>query len=115
MKFLEAEEFFGSSINTVKTGMTIEAEYQRKQECIAFLRKLNTDIAHGDTKCLCMAVYIFSLYARKVPFSKFDRYIAAGIAHYIAQKIFYYKPEIHTYEEYVHFNAPMLSSQQNSD
>ena len=44
MKFLTTEEFFGPSVNTQKTGMSIEAEYQRKQECIAFLRRLNTDI-----------------------------------------------------------------------
>ena len=37
MKFLTTEEFFGPSVNSVKTGMSIEAEVQRKRECIKFI------------------------------------------------------------------------------
>ena len=93
----------------VKTGMSAEAERQRKQDSIAFLNQLNTEMTRGgdNTKVLCMAIAIFSLYCRKVPFSHFERFLAAAIAHYIASKVEYRKPEIQNYEQYVHEKAPM--------
>ena len=62
--------------------------------------------ANKDTKCECIAISIFCLYTRKVPFSHFERFMAAAMAYYIAAKIIYAKPEIHYYEQYVHERAP---------
>ena len=101
MKFLTTEEFFGPSVNAVKTGMSLDDEKQRKQECIRFISQLNA-LQYKDTRCECIAISIFSLYARKVPFSHFERFMAATMAYYIAAKINYKKPEIHFYEQYVH-------------
>ena len=108
MKFLTTEEFFGPSVNAVKTGMSLDDEKQRKQECIRFISQLNA-LQYKDTRCECIAISIFSLYARKVPFSHFERFMAATMAYYIAAKINYKKPEIHFYEQYVHERAPMMS------
>ena len=92
MKFLTREEFFGPSVNNVKTGMSLDEEKRRKQECIAFLKKLNEEIGGNDSKIKCTAISIFALYARKVPFSHFERFMAAAVSHYIADKIHYRKP-----------------------
>ena len=108
MKFLTTEEFFGPSVNAVKTGMSLDDEKQRKQECIRFISQLNA-LQYKDTRCECIAISIFSLYARKVPFSHFERFMAATMAYYIAAKINYKKPEIHFYEQYVHERAPMMN------
>lgn len=110
MKFLTAEEFFGPSVNTVKTGMSLEAEKQRKQECIKFISQLNSSAGFKDTKCECIAISIFCLYTRKVPFSHFERFMAAALSYYIAAKIIYQKPEIHYFEKYVHERAPLPSA-----
>ena len=106
MKYLTKEEFFGPSVNQVKTGMSWQAEKQRKHECLVFLRQINREIGGNSTQCLCIAISIFSLFTRKVPFSHFDHFMAAAMAHFIASKIEYAKPEINTYVEYLYQNAP---------
>ena len=60
----------------------------------------------SDAKILYIAICVFSLYTRKVPFSHFERFLAAAMAHYIAAKVSYRKPEIETYERFVHEKAP---------
>lgn len=60
-----------------------------------------------DDKCLYIAISIFSLYVRKVPFTHFDKFLAAAISHYIAAKVAYKKPKINDYELYVHLKAPI--------
>ena len=67
----------------------------------------------NDPKCLCVAISVFSLYLRKVPFTHFNRYMAAAIAHYIASKIEYRKPEIQAYENYFHLRAPIEGDSSN--
>ena len=52
---------------------------------------------------------IFSLYTRKVPFTEFNMFLAAAMAHYIAFKIVYRHPAIAPYERYVHEQAPSLN------
>ena len=98
MKFLTTEEFFGPSVNALKTGMLQADEKARRDECIAFLKKLNEDMVHNDTKVFCIAISVFSLYTRKVPFTLFDRFLAVAIAHYIATKVAYRKPRLIDYE-----------------
>ena len=56
-----------------------------------------------------MTVQIFSLYTRKVPFTEFNMFLAAAMAHYIAFKIEYRHPQIAPYERYVHEMAPALN------
>ena len=114
MKFLTTDEFFGPSVNFTKAGMSQADEKQRKEECIAFVRKLNADMVQDDTKCLCLAISIFSLFARKVSFTQFNRFLAVAISHYIATKIAYRKPKIQDYEIYVHEKAPLIDSQATS-
>ena len=63
------EEFFDETVNQ-KTGMSIEIEWKYKQQCLDFILQMNKHFK-GDTRQLCIAVQIFSLYTRKVPFTQF--------------------------------------------
>lgn len=70
MKYLTESEFFGESVNKKFTGMSYESEFRRKRECLAFLRKLKQDLGFSD-KIMCISAIIFSIFVRKVPYSKF--------------------------------------------
>lgn len=63
-------------------------------------------MARDRTQYLCIAIQIFSLYTRKVPFSHFDGFLAAAMAHFIAAKIEYGKPKISDYVDYLLQNGP---------
>ena len=90
MKYLTLEEFFGETANQ-KTGMSLETELMHKRRCLAFIDQINSQFKY-DPKCRLVALQIFCLYTRKVPFTQFQMFLAASMAHYIAAKIEYRHP-----------------------
>ena len=87
--------------------MSTEIEWKYKQQCYYFIKEMNKYFG-GDTKCQCVTMQIFGLYTRKVPFTEYNMFLAAAMAHYIAFKIEYRHPWIVDYESYVHMMAPSL-------
>ena len=67
---------------------------------------MNVEVSKSDTRILCIAIHIFLLFTRKVPFTKFSMMLAAALTHYIAAKIEYRHPKIVFYEQYFHEKAP---------
>ena len=71
--------------------MSIEIEWKYKQQCYEFINTMNKYL-EGDTKSACVTMQIFSLYTRKVPFTEYNMFLAAAMAHYIAFKVVYKHP-----------------------
>ena len=53
-----------------------------------------------------MAVHVFCMYARKKSFVEFDRFLACGMAHFVAAKVSEKRPTVEFYTKYVHENRP---------
>ena len=88
--------------------MSIDIEWKYKQQCYEFIAQLNKYF-QGESRSQCIAMSIFNLYSRKVPFTEYSMFLAAAMAHYIAFKTEYRHPCIGDYETYVHMMAPSLN------
>ena len=107
MKYLTLEDYFKPSPSITLAGLTEEQVKQRFLECTTFLEQLDTN-AKNSTKVLCIAINILCLYCRKFSFDEFDRYLACGVAHFLASKICYNnKHNIDWYKQYCHMKKPL--------
>ncbi len=105
MKYLTVEDYFSPSVNVRLAGLTPEAENKRLLDCVTFIKKINDHLKFDD-RILCIAIHIFSIYARKFTFAEFNMYVACGMSHFIAAKVEYKHPSTEFYEKFAHEQQP---------
>ena len=105
MKYLTVEDYFCPSVNVRLAGLSPENENRRLVDCIAFIKKIN-DHLKFDNRTLSIAIYLFTIYARKFTFAEFNMYMACGMSHFIAAKVDYKHPSTEFYEKFVHEQQP---------
>jgi len=109
MKYLTVEDYFNPSVNIRLVGLSSEAENKRLLDCVTFIKKIN-DWLKFDDKILCIAIYLFTIYARKYTFAEFNMYMGCAMSHFIAAKIEYKHPSTEFYEKFVHEYQPVAKA-----
>jgi hypothetical protein len=105
MKYLTVDDYFSPSVNIRLAGLSPEAETKRLVDCVAFIKKINDHLKFDDN-ILCIAVYLFCIYAKKFTFAEFNMYMACGMSHFIAAKVEYKHPSTEFYEKFAHEQQP---------
>ena len=101
MKYLTVDDYFSPSVNVRLVGLSPEAENKRLLDCIAFIKKINDHLKFDD-RILCIAIYLFTIYARKHTFAEFNMFMGCAMSHFIAAKVDYKHPSTEFYEKFVH-------------
>ena len=105
MRYLTCADYFKPSPNITLAGMSEESESEKLQECTKFIQQINSHL-NQDAELLLMAVHIFCMFARKKSFVEFDRFLACGMAHFVAAKVAEKRPTVEFYTKFVHENRP---------
>lgn len=86
MTYLVKEDYLSSA--NLQFGISKDKEDQMVTECISFIQKMAMDFNIRPRVC-GTALTIFHIYAKKFPFTEFDRYMVSTLCLFLAAKIDY--------------------------